>query len=221
MRAGALAIAATATTVVVVGGLLVTGAWNPGGVKTALPTPTATPSASASTGVGATASPPVVASPTITTSPTPEAVPTPAATVALPVDPAGSPPAEAQPAAALVAVTFAELPAGLDVTWDLAGDVPSSARSLLWSVDLYAGETLARTVTVQLVGARLFAGVFDWEQQAQTVLEDPRVAGASVAITVPNAALGGFAPPFQWEGLTQLDGAFEARLPAGGRGTYP
>jgi hypothetical protein len=130
------------------------------------------------------------------------------------VDAAGERPADALPAADVVAVELVGDGEQLEVTWLLAGDVPAGADSLLWSLDLWSGDDLAASVTVQMLGPRVVAGALDWSTNEQISLPDgPRLEGSSVALTVPLGAIGSLEAPITWEALGQQDGGWEDRVP--------
>lgn len=109
----------------------------------------------------------------------------------------------------------------LTVEWTVAGTVPDTADSLLWSVDLWTGEELAATITVQMIGARLVAGVLDWTTNEQVAPpDDPLVDGATVTLTVPLGLLPPLDAPVTWEALGQQDGGLEDRIPEDGRASF-
>jgi hypothetical protein len=111
----------------------------------------------------------------------------------------------------------------LDVTWTVAETVPASTPgSLLWSVDLWSDEELAASLTVQLVGARLVAGVLDWSTGEQTVLPDGvEVDGETVRLVAPLGALPRIDGAVTWTALGQADGGLEDIAPEEGRAPFP
>lgn len=133
------------------------------------------------------------------------------------VDSAGLPPSVPQPAADLTGVGLTGDGDEVAVEFSLAGQVPASAGSLVWSLDLWLGGTLAYTVTVQQVGTRVVGGVLDWGSGVQVrPPEPPVVDGATVSVTVPGALLGQVDGPFRWQAVGQADGGYEDYVPEDG-----
>jgi hypothetical protein len=113
--------------------------------------------------------------------------------------------------------------ASLAVTWTVAEPVPSATSgSLLWSVDLWAGEDLAASITVQQIGARRVAGVLDWSTGEQIVLPEAiAIDGTRVHLDVPLEALPAIDGPVTWTALGQADGGLEDVAPQEGRADFP
>lgn len=131
-------------------------------------------------------------------------------------DSAGQPPPQPEPASDLTGVRLGGDGSDLVVSWSAAGDVPASADSLVWSLDLWSDGTQRYTVTVQQIGARRVAGVLDWSSGEQRDPGAPEVEGASVTVRVPGALLADIEGPFQWQALGQQDGGYEDYVPADG-----
>jgi hypothetical protein len=132
-------------------------------------------------------------------------------------DPDGHPPAAPQPAADLRGVDVAGADGALHARFALDGPVPEDVASLLWSLELYVEDELAYTVTVQQLGSERLAAVFDWAEVDQTPLDDTvTVAGDTVEIAVPWSLLPRARDGYAWVARTELDQAWEDRLPAAG-----
>ena len=197
----------------------------------AVPTPTASSSPAITRAeppppAHGTATPSPPASVTATASATASAVPRPpqsagAVVVEDPggdlVDTAGTPATDPQPAGDLRRVSVSPAPAapGLVVRFEVAGPVPDTADTIVWSVQLRgAGGQPGATISAQLLGARRLAAIDDWQDQEQTPVE-LRVDGATLSLTVPADLLTGLPEGATWSALTQVDEAFEDRAGAG------
>lgn len=133
------------------------------------------------------------------------------------LDAAGAP-APGEPSAA--DLRSATLQRGADVLTlevRLGGGLPPGGESLVWSLELGHAGTPLYSVTVQQVGSRLFAGVFDWTTEQQTPLPtSPTLAAERLWVEVPAAAVPRLLASFRWSLLSQRDGGYEDRAPDGG-----
>jgi hypothetical protein len=191
------------------------------------PTPTTTPSPTALPEEDVTAQPDISSAPLPTSDPATAATLSGTATLEDPagdvLDESGEPTTEPAEAADLRTVELDGDGEALTVTWTVAGEVPrASEGSLLWSVNLWSGEELTASITVQQVGARRIAGVLDWSTGEQQVLADALdVTGAVVRLRVPLGALPRIDAPVTWTALGQLDGGLEDFAPDEVRADFP
>ncbi|HUH08528.1 MAG TPA: hypothetical protein VML96_12085 [Egibacteraceae bacterium] len=205
-------------------GLGMTAEQDPKPAATSDATPTPAPSAPATT------APPATPTPTLTPTPTATALPALVGSVRVSdpagdvTDPAGQPPPEPEPAADLLAVGLEGDGQALEVQFELSGPLPPSARTLLWSVELYVGGELAYTVTIQQLDSQLFTGVYDWESGEQTTLGEPVIAEGEISVSVPATLLPRVDGPLTWSALGQQDESYEDFLPddpTGDRAAFP
>lgn len=170
----------------------------------------------------------VTPAPSVSAPTAPNVTPIPSGTPAAPApttdpvgdvtDPAGQAPPDPVPAADLRAVTVDRTDGHLLIGWVLAGPPPPAVSgSLLWTLETQMASGRAYQISVQQVGARLFTGVFDWRTgRQQPLTSGPQVAEDRLLLRVPLTAVPDLSGPFRWFALTQLDGAFEDRVPATG-----
>lgn len=114
----------------------------------------------------------------------------------------------------------------LAVEMTLAGDVPTGGESVLWSVELWADNARAYTVSFQQVGTRLFAAVFDWSDESQQELENDaaQLDGRTLSALVPADLVPDLTGDVSWWASTQRDGGYEDRIPDAGadaRASFP
>lgn len=184
------------------------------------------PDITRSPAVGATAAPTTLASPASPQAPH-EDTSTAGTTIELDdaagdlTGPSGEPPDRPAPAADLRTVTVTAAERDLVIRFVVDGPVPESAPSLLWSIDLWAGDELRYTATAQLLGSRLVAGVHDWTSGEQASLETAEVDGSTLALRVPWELVPAARAGFTWQALGQAESAFEDRAPDGGRAPDP
>lgn len=177
-----------------------------GTVRAPTASPTATRHAPASPTAAAAPAPTRSAAPSATAPPRATQVTDPAGDV---LDPEGDPPPDGTAADLRQVQVERDAVGSLTVTFEVAGVVPPSAGSLLWSVHLDGAR--GYTVGAQLTGGELNAGIYDRRRDVQHALEDVEVDGATITVHVPAAELEELGPTFDWSALTQLDGAYEDR----------